>query len=278
MTLCIKSNNLNLSNLSKITLNKHKNKHKNNKFDEKSKVIWYYLNYKYDEFNTKRLYILTDWVQIMHFTTKKSKLNFYIKNDDLLIRLKSIYEKIKFTKSNNPDTELINIAMSHSDSDADSNTDSDSDVNIENDNFGDTNNIITNNIDYNNLIEIIDKQNTPELDDNDWSFYPLIFKNKSEIKLIPSKKSGLSDYILDKVENKKEIERYFPTINKSNNKFKIVGKFLISITVACFGDNFNNNSFNIYIDTAEIKYDKTYVSDDILKSKGIYDDKIKIDL
>ena len=150
-------------------------------------------------------------------------------------------------------------------------------------------------IDYNNLIQIKQNLNDANLKSSKDDFLPqkkskafssdinldeiikyeLNFNDKSIIKLIPSKKSGLEEYELNKKDNYKEINRYFPTINKKNTNFKIVGKFLLYINVYLFG---GEKGIKIHIKSGELKYDKTFVENDMLKSKGVYDDKIKIEI
>ena len=101
----------------------------------------------------------------------------------------------------------------------------------------------TNSIDINDLIEFNNNTEIEELKKEDIKYYPLMFNYRSEITLLPSKKSGLDKYILNKFENRDEIKRYFPNINKNQDKFYIVGKFLIYITISKNGDNFIHNSF-----------------------------------
>ena len=94
--------------------------------------------------------------------------------------------------------------------------------------------------------------------------------------MIPSKKSGLDEYTLDKVSNYTELTRYFPAINK-NTPYKIVGKFLLDIYVVYLKKH-KYHDIKIHIEFGEIKYQKTYIENDILKSKSIFDDKIKIEI
>ena len=294
MTMCIKSNNLDLK---KLDLDKRR------KFEKNTPVIWHHLNYKYDTHITKRLYILTDWVNIKDYKYQYGKNNiiFNIDNNDLIKSFKKIHQNIKFPKNNiqnnNKDIEITDdsddepviikktisktqIYISESESD-DEPYEPKKKINIQS-----TQNNHNNDIDFNTLITFnknendnIDNNNEDiDLEEDDYNNYPLIFKDKSQLKLIPSKKSEKQEYILDKIENRSEIEIYFPTINKNNNNFKVVGKFLLYITVSCYGDYFGGNSFKIYIDSGELKYEKTHVQDDILKSKGIYNDMIKLEI
>ena len=299
--MCIKTNNFDHKKL---------NLDKQQKFETITPVVYHHLTYNYDSYITKRLYILTDWIEIVNFSYKypKKQLYFAINNNDLIKLFKSIHQHIKFPNNN---TQHNNIQLTD---DSESETESEDDMPVlkkktnqkkhvseseteseeefepkkpfikSNQINSNQINSNTQNIDYNNLITInnqINQNNINDIDieeEDDYKNYPLIFKDKSQLKLIPSKKSGKSEYILDKIENYNEIDRYFPTINKKNNNFKVVGKFLVYITVSCYGDNFNGNSFKIYIDSGELKYEKTYVENDILKAKGVYNDMIKLDI
>lgn len=133
-------------------------------------------------------------------------------------------------------------------------------------------------VDYNNLIQIKQNLDNANLKSSldEIIKYELNFNDKSIIKLIPSKKSGLVEYELNKKDNYTEIKRYFPTMGKKNTNFKIVGKFLLYINVYCIPHS--NYGIKIHIKSGELKYDKTFVENDMLKSKGIYDDKIKIEI
>ncbi len=292
MTLCIKTNNFDHK---KLNLDKRR------RFENNTPVVYHHLTYNYDSYITKRLYIVTDWIEIVKCNYKNSKkqLYFEINNNDLIKLFKSIHLHIKFPNNNTQHNNIQLTDDSESDSDSEDEmsvlkkkinqkkpepeSDSESEEEFEPIKpFIKSNQINSNtqNIDYNNLIAINNQNNINDIDieEDDYKNYPLIFKDKSQLKLIPSKKSGKSEYILDKTENYSEIDRYFPTINKKNNNFKVVGKFLVYITVSCYGNNFNGNSFKIYIDSGELKYEKTYVENDILKAKGVYNDMIKLDI
>jgi hypothetical protein len=120
-------------------------------------------------------------------------------------------------------------------------------------------------------------------------------RNKNNIQVKRPLKNVSIYTDLDKLELLKKMEYYI--INECNIididymiwestkykymyeiNFKVVGKFLVYITVSCYGMNFNGNSFKIYIDSGELKYEKTYVENDILISKGVYNDMIKLDI
>ena len=104
------------------------------------------------------------------------------------------------------------------------------------------------------------------------------FTSKSKITLHPSKKSSLESYELIKVENYKEIDRYYPRFNKQGD-IKIVGKFSIYINAYIYNDeHINYGDITININSGEFKYEKSYVLDNKLKSKNIYEDKIKIEI
>ena len=249
--MCIKSNNFD---------NKKLGLDKRRKFENNTPVVYHHLTYNYDSHVIKRLYLLSDWIEIVKF----NYIYFEINNSDLIKLFKTIHNHIKFPN------DIKNNDIQLSDDYDDENSEPKKPFNKSQ----------NTNIDYNNLITInnINNINDIDIEESDYTYYSLILKDKSQLKLIPSKKSGKPEYILDKTENYKEIERYFPTINKKNNNFKVVGKFLIYITVSCYGMDFNGNSFKIYIDSGELKYEKTYVENDILTSKGVYNDMIKLDI
>ena len=386
MTLCIKYNNIDFN---KLTLNKKK------KFYNNSTVIYYPLNYNYDYNLNKKLYILTDWIDIDEYSYKGNNLTFDFVNNDLdmifnkiknMITINHIFnsnnknnnivtvisdndsdsdadDKPKKKISNNKNNNIVtvisdndsdsdaddkpkkiisnnknnnhsesdsnddykqkkikkinnknnNISDSDSDSVSDSDSDSDSDdddkpkKNIKKSKILDNYDVNFNNISKKNVLDIINNKINDDINDNaddkpttnikksnildnlinldknvdnlneDIKKYTLNFNNKSSIKLIPSKKSGMEEYELNKKENYTEIKRYFPTINKKNTNYKIVGKFLLYINVFYFPYT-TLKDIKIHIKSGELKYDKTFVKNDILKSKGVYDDKIKIEI
>ena len=322
MTLCIKPNNIDFK---KITLNNKK------KFNETSPVIYYPLNYNYEYNLNRKLYILTDWIEMDEFCYKygSNKLYFSFINNDLDYVFNKIKNMIKINNSNGNDindenkksvkkSSKIEYSDFESDSDSEeekpikkgikksskieyseSETESESDSEDEKlvkktiqDSDSEYNEplkkpyIKHSSIDdldknYNDLIKlnpIINEINN----EDEMEKYELNFNHKSSIKLIPSKKSGLNEYELNKIENYTEIKRYFPTINKKNTNFKIVGKFLLYINVFCMPNfpntNYDTKNIKIHIKSGELKYEKTFVENDMLKSKGVYDIKIKIEI
>jgi len=368
MTLCIKYNNIDFN---KLTLNKKK------KFYNDSTVIYYPLNYNYDYNLNKKLYILTDWIELdgIDYSHNKLKLNFVNNDLDMIFnKIKNMITINHIFNSNNKNNKNNNIVtvISDSDSEADdkpkkiisnnknnndsdcvsdsdddnkpkkiisnnNNSDSDDDYkpkkiisNNKNNNDSDSDSdndsdddykpkknikksildnfyILDNNILKKNVLDIINNKIKDDINDNaddkpttnikksnildnlinldknvdnldeDIKKYTLNFNDKSSIKLIPSKKSGMEEYELNKKENYTEIKRYFPTINKKNTNYKIVGKFLLYINVFYFPHT-TLKDIKIHIKSGELKYDKTFVKNDILKSKGVYDDKIKIEI
>ena len=91
----------------------------------------------------------------------------------------------------------------------------------------------------------------------------------------PSKKSGLPEYNLNKIENENELKRYYPSINK-NTDFKVVGKFLIYANIFYLNENLYGITF--IIKSGNLKYEKTFIGNDKLHIKSIYNDKIKIEI
>lgn len=316
MTLCIKYNNFDFN---KLTLNKKK------KFDNNAKIIYYPLNYNYDYSLNKKLYILTDWIEMDGFKYKYNKLTLNFINNNLDVLFNKIKNLIIINDNNTVKNQSIKMIGDNNDNDdndmIDIDIDSESDIESESESENDEENKIVKkqyisqsifqsikksnisqlndndkNIDYNNLIKLNQNLNDANLKSSLDDFLPqkkskafcsdinldeiikyeLNFNDKSIIKLIPSKKSGLEEYELNKKDNYKEINRYFPTINKKNTNFKIVGKFLLYINVYCIPDF--EKGIKIHIKSGELKYDKTFVENDILKSKGVYDDKIKIEI
>jgi hypothetical protein len=310
MTLCIKTNNIDFT---KITINNKK------KFNEKSPVIYYPLNYNYDYNMNRKLYILTDWIGMDGFDYKyfAKKLEFkFINNelDDVFNKIKYMIKINNLQNSTNIDniTNMANPKKQNDFNNNESDSDSDSDSDIDSDSDSDFSELVKkskaiinkikskyvsedekilkkynnqnkqNNqvIDYNNLIklDINNINNNQDENQDNIKKYNLNFNYKSSVKLIPSKKSGLAEYELNKRENYNEITKYFPTINKKNTNFKIVGKFLLYINVFCLPNIEMYNNIKVNIVSGELKYEKTFVENDILKSKGIYDDKIKIEI
>ena len=96
MTLCIKPNNIDFK---KITLNNKK------KFNETSPVIYYPLNYNYEYNLNRKLYILTDWIEMDEFCYKygSNKLYFSFINNDLDAVFNKIKNMIKINNSNGND-------------------------------------------------------------------------------------------------------------------------------------------------------------------------------
>ena len=83
---------------------------------------------------------------------------------------------------------------------------------------------------------------------------------------------------MTKTENYKEIDRYYPSFNKQG-EYKIVGKFLITVNCTVSTINgFTHNSIIYSIKSGELKYEKSYIKDNKLKAKSIFEDKIKIEI
>ena len=250
MTLCIKKD---IFDENKLSLGK-KYKINNN--------IFYNLNYKYDEYLINKFYFLTDWIEIKYYNKKNNHLEFYFNNDELKILLNKIVNKIKFNIPNQ--TNQIN----HNN---DNNIIILDDEIIEN-NQENNNQQIENNQEE-NIVSIL--ENGIELNHEELLDGPLRFNKTSSLILHPSKKSGLPEYNLNKIENENELKRYYPSINK-NTEFKVVGKFLIYSNIWYL----NENSYGItfVIKSGNLKYEKTFIGNDKLHIKSIYNDKIKIEI
>ena len=243
---------------------------------------FFQLNYKYDTNVYGKFYFLTDWIQISSVdnNTYYKYTIIWFKNDELKNILNVINKKIIFNV-NTPNTpNNTNNTNNTNNINNINNADIDYDQNIieENNKTQTTQTTQTtqllNQENKSGLIYLADNYN--ELSEEDKNEYCLRFNKLSEIILHPSKKSGLPEYTLNKVENFNEIKRYFPSINKPNDDFKIVGKFLIYINIYYISDTIYGITINIK--SGHIKYEKTYISNDKLHIKPIYDNQIKIEI
>jgi hypothetical protein len=252
MTLCIKKD---IFDENKLSLGK-KYKINNN--------IFYNLNYKYDEYLINKFYFLTDWIGIKYYNKKNNHLDFYFNNDELKILLNKIVNKIKFNIPNQ-----INQINHNNDNNVPILDDEIIENNQENNNQQPKNNHEDNIV---SLLENAIELNYEELLEIDG---PLRFNKTSTLILHPSKKSGLPEYNLNKIENENELKRYYPSINK-NTDFKVVGKFLIYVNI--FYLNKNSYGITFVIKSGNLKYEKTFIGNDKLHIKSIYNDKIKIEI
>ena len=260
MTLCIKNYNFNVQN---ICLGK-----KSVIENENIKTIIQPLLYRYDHNLMRQFCFMTDWVHVSKYVNCLKYIRFEIENNDMNDIAKQISKKIKFNiPINQPNYgHLIDAAWSD-----------ESEEDSENE---EPNNNVMENI-QNNIPEQITLNDSIEnIPDNDYQadFIFFRFKNTGSIVLHPSKKSNLPEYELKKTENYKEIDRYYPSFNKQG-KYKIVGKFLITVNCTVSTNNeFSHNSIIYSIKSGELKYEKSYIKDNKLKAKSIFEDKIKIEI
>jgi hypothetical protein len=149
---------------------------------------------------------------------------------------------------------------------------------IDDDNIKNIVNAIKNKIKFDSdNIYINDDENINNIHETDNNIF-FRFKNTSQITLYPSKKSGLPIYELNKIENINEIKRYFPSFNRQG-ECKIYGKFLVTINCSLTKiDNFTHTNIIYSIKTGELKYEKSYIKDNKIKTKSIFEDKIKIEI
>lgn len=263
MTLCIKKENFNIEN---ILLGKSQVIEKENE-----KIIIKPILYKYDHNLIRRFYFLTDWIHVSKYTNCTEYIGFIINNDNMINIVQQIRNKIKFNTTNNypqlPDS-----------SDDDEEDEEYYEINNDGVNINQQNNQEIDLITLNDNTE-----NINNIEHNDFIFFR--FKNTSSVTLHPSKKSNLPEYELTKIENYKEIDRYYPAFNKQG-EYKIVGKFLISVNCSLYKQDANvykqdaivHNNIVYSIKSGELKYEKSFIKDNKLKSKSVFDDKIKIDI
>jgi hypothetical protein len=262
MSLCIKKDNFNVDNIilgKEIKINN---------------TIIKPLLYNYDVNIVNKFYFLTDWVHVSSYRISSNNIIFVIDDNDIYDIMKKLRSKLKFVipPGKSIHTNMINnFDLSDSDDDGPQLKKKQSNQQpqpqpqpqpeLQEKNYDitiNTNNDITEYNDYDNKINFC-------------------FTKQSIVTLYPSKKSGLEPYDLIKCENYKEIDRYYPSFNKQGN-FKIVGKFLISVNTYISDYGHINYGLTFNIKSGQIKYEKSFIVDDKLRTKSIFENKIKIEI
>lgn len=261
MTLCIKKDNFNVQNICLGKEIKLQNENQN------INTIIRPLLYLYEKNLVRRFCFITDWVHVSKYVNFNKYIRFEIQNDDIINIVQQIEKKIKFNIPQNQTQH--NIIDDELDSEIESDSESEDEneekpVNVQQN--------VQEQITLNDSIE-----NIPD-DDYQSNYVFFRFKNTNSIILHPSKKSNLQEYELTKTENYKEIDRYYPSFNKQGN-YKIVGKFLVNVNCSLSTiDGVSHNNIIYSIKSGELKYEKSYIKDNKLKAKSIFEDKIKIEI
>jgi hypothetical protein len=236
MAYCININNFDIKNLN-IGKTQEYNGIKLNK-----------LYYKYDYNVSSELKILTNSINIVD--TKK-----YYKNDNYIIpnSLILIIDSVELKNLLNNIKNYINLNSTNS-TNLNKNDENDSDYNYDSDNDNDSDNNL-------NLTNNLNNQN------NDNNLVRLYFKNsKSELKLHPTKKSGLELYTLKDIKNYSKIDEYYPYIKK----YSIIGNFILYLQII------NNIPF-LYIQSGDLQNSYSFIKKNT-NITNIYDTKIVIDI
>jgi hypothetical protein len=280
MSLCIKKDNFNPDNIilgKEIKINN---------------TIIKPLLYNYDVNIVNKFYFLTDWVHVSSYRISSNNIIFVIDDNDIYDIMKKLRSKLKFVipPGKSIHTNMINnFDLSDSDDDGpqlkkkqpqpqsqpqpqpqpqsqpqpqpQSQPQPQPQPELQEKKYDITINTNNHNTEYNDY-------------DNKINF---CFTKQSIVTLYPSKKSGLEPYDLIKCENYKEIHRYFPFFNKQGN-LKIVGKFLISVNTYISDYSHINYGLTFNIKSGQIKYEKSFIVDDKLITKSIFENKIKIEI
>jgi len=261
MSLCIKKDNFNPDNIilgKEIKINN---------------TIIKPLLYNYDVNIVNKFYFLTDWVHVSSYHKTSNNIIFVIDDNDIYDIMKKLRSKLKFVipPGKSIHTNMINnFDLSDSDDDGPQlkkkqpqpQSQPQPQPELQEKKYDITINTNNHNTEYNDY-------------DNKINF---CFTKQSIVTLYPSKKkSELDTYNLIKYENYKEIHRYFPFFNKQGN-FKIVGKFLISVNTYISDYSHINYGLTFNIKSGQIKYEKSFIVDDKLRTKSIFENKIKIEI
>lgn len=134
-------------------------------------------------------------------------------------------------------------------------------------------NNLNNNLNNNKKTDIVYSSSESESESESNCEVNIYFKNNiSELKLHPTKKSGLEEYTLTKNENSNKIHAYYPYVNK----YDIEGDFILKLYVFKTLNNVHYMKFIIL--SGNLKHPMSFVKKDNT-IKNVYDtSKINIDI